>query len=230
MIAAWLSAGHAQPEELVNPEARAHFEHAAELWQAGDYEGADAELAAAAAIEPTPALQYARGQLARELGDCERALELYREFLPHTEPNTRAREEVLMNMARCEATMPTATQAPEPARPVVDAMPAEPTPLAPPVRRVDPAAVGLLASGSGLTAGALGLGIAGGLDRRAAATTDLLDDFERRRRRSRIELGVAAAAGSVGVALLVAGLVRWVEHRRRTSLVARPGPPGVIRF
>jgi len=228
MIAAWLSAAHAQPDELASPEARAHFERAVKLWQAGDYAGADAELAAAAAIEPTPALQYARGQLARELGDCERALSLYREFLPHTEPGTRAREEVLMNIARCEATMPTAE--PEPAPAVVDAPPAEPSPPDRPVRRVDPAAVGLLASGSVLTAAAVGLGIAAGIERRAAGTSDVLEDFERHRRRSRIELGTAGAAGSVGVALLVAGIVRLVDHRRRARIGRRPGPAGVIRF
>ena len=46
MIAARLFADHAEPEELEDPRAQAHFERAAELWQAGDFEGADAELAA----------------------------------------------------------------------------------------------------------------------------------------------------------------------------------------
>lgn len=228
MIAAWLLAGHAEPGEFEDPRAQAHFDRAAELWGAGDYEGADAELAAAAAIEPTPALRYAQGQLARELGDCERALEYYQEFLETTEPNTRPREEVLMNMARCQATMPVAPEplAPEPS---TEPPPVEPPPDSPP-SRVDRVAVGLLAAGSVVTAAGLGLGIAAGLDYRSADESARLDDFERYRRRSRIELGVGIAAGSVGVALLVAGIVRWVKHPRGRSLGTRANPVGPLRF
>lgn len=233
LLASWLGASAAQPAELSDPRARALFEQAAERWQAGDYEQAEAALAAAAAIEPIPALQYARGQLAREQGDCERALELYAEFLEHTEPGTRAREEVLMNMARCEATMPE----PEP-----DETPAavEPT-VAPsvvvdpasaaaaPPRRVDPVATGLIAGGSVAIAAGIGLSVAAGIDRRAAAATDELQQFEGRRRRSQVEIGVAAAAGSIGVALLVAGVVRLLSGRRR-SRDARRTSAATIRF
>lgn len=229
MIAAWISAGHAEPEELEDPRARAHFERAAALWQAGDYEQADAALAAAAAIEATPALRYAQGQLARELGDCERALEFYRQFLETTEPNTRAREEVLMNMARCQAaTELPATEPPAP-EPVPDPAPVEPVPDRPP-RRMEPATVGLLVAGSVTSAAALGLGIAAGLELRAADDATQLDAFEGHRRRSRIELGVGVAAGSVGIALLVAGIVRGVRHRRDRALGHRLDPWGPLRF
>ncbi|MEM9460995.1 MAG: hypothetical protein AAGF11_42920 [Myxococcota bacterium] len=230
MLAAWLLAGPAEPGEFEDLRAQAHFDRGAKLWKAGDYEGADAEMAAAAAIETRPVLRYAQGQIARELGDCERALEYYQEFLETTEPNTRAREEVLMNMARCQATMPVA---PEPTAPTPKPI-TEPPPDQPPPDqrspRVDRAAVGLLAAGSVVTAAGIGLGIAAGLDFRSADEAALLDDFDRHRRQSRIELGMGIAAGSVGVALLVAGIVRWVRHPPGRPLDARARPLGPLRF
>ncbi|MEX1368578.1 MAG: hypothetical protein AB1Z98_35950 [Nannocystaceae bacterium] len=231
LLASWLGARAAQPAELSDPRARALFEQAAERWQAGDYEQADAALAAAAAIEPIPALQYARGQLAREQGDCERALELYAEFLEHTEPGTRAREEVLMNMARCEATMPEPDETPAAVEPTVArSVVVDPAPVAAaPPRRADPVATGLIAGGSVAIAAGIGLSVAAGIDRRAAAATDGLQQFERRRRRSQVEIGVAAAAGSIGVALLVAGVVRLLSGRRR-SQDARRTSAATIRF
>ena len=81
IVAAATLVASAPEDGPTDPRAAAAFERATRLYQAGDYVGAEEALAEAYAIEPQPELLYARAQMLRRQGDCERAIELYRAYL-----------------------------------------------------------------------------------------------------------------------------------------------------
>ena len=105
-----------------------------ELYRTGRYEEAIERFERGRAIDPRPAFLYAQGQAARKLGDCRRAIELYRRFVVEATSPAQV-EAARLQISRCEADLQAAepTQPAQPAQPATSPPPA-PLPAPPPPR------------------------------------------------------------------------------------------------
>lgn len=92
----------AAPGQLLsNPQAQEKFREAQEAFAAEDFDAAAKAVEAAYFIEPKPMLLYPWAQAERSRGDCGAAVELYERFLA-TDPVPQLADAARENKARCE--------------------------------------------------------------------------------------------------------------------------------
>jgi tetratricopeptide (TPR) repeat protein len=220
----------AAPGQLLSdPEAQAKFKEAQAAFKAEDFAAAAAAVEAAYMIEPQPMLLYPWAQAERSQGNCAAAVELYQRFLDSNPPEaaaTPARE----NMQRCQEQL--AAEAPEePEEDVVEEVieeeEPEPEPVPTPVTKdtspkhkpwyADP--VGGVLVGVGV----VGVGVGAGLMGAGASAAGKADDedahsgyLDARDRATGLRNGGAIAL-SIGGALLVSGVVRYVLFAKKNK-------------
>lgn len=218
----------AAPGQLLsNPEAQAKFRDAQEAFKAEDYDAAAAAVEAAYLIEPQPMLLYPWAQAERSRGNCAAAVELYQRFLDSDPPEaaaTPARE----NMDRCQEQLD--AEAPEePVEDIVDEVieeEPEPETKPKPVLQDDPPKakawykdpLGGVLSGLGVAGVGAGVGLmaVGSSKAGKAVDQDMHSGYlDERDSATKLRNGGAIAL-SIGGALLVGGIVRYV-------LVAKKG-------
>jgi len=224
----------AAPAPLTNPEAKAKLQEAGAAFKANDFDAAAAAVEAAYLIEPNPILLYPWAQAERSRGNCAAAVELYQRFLdsgPSEEAAAPARE----NMQRCQEQLDAeaASKPPEEEDPedevVVEEEP-EPEPAPAPVIKKDdePKAkrwyadpVGGVLVGVGIVGVGVGAGLMGAGSSAAGKAADVDSHskyLDERDRATGLRNGGAIAL-SIGGALVVGGVVRYV-------LVAKKGEQG----
>ena len=222
ILALMLAIGPARehPAGLQNADARARYDTGMKAAAAKDYAKAERELEAAYAIEPSPALLYALGQLARLGGDCTKAVQRFEAYL-ETKPPAPAVEDTQQLIDRC--------------KPLVDAPPPEPTPSSvpppePTPERVEPPppslppgpdVLGITLTTVGATLAVVGFGVFGGAFAQQARAENEPDvaAFEEGVRRARGMYWTGVGLASVGAAIAIGGVVRLlvVRHRRRVA-------------
>jgi len=203
------------PLGFENAEASAQFDAAMAAWEADDLGTAQRLLEAAYALEPKPALLYSLGQIARLQGDCREATRRLEAFL-ETGPSAKAEAEARVNIERCAAEL---AEQPEP-EPEPEPEPAPEPELNPkpePARR-RPDALGISLTAVGGVTTAVGLGLFGSAFAVQGRAEDqrAVDPFERGVRQARAQYWTGVALTSVGSALVVGGIIRLVQVRRRT--------------
>lgn len=217
----------AEDEAQIVAEA---IEDATELASRGQHAAALDVVTRARQRFDDPRLTYMEAQLLRLTGDCDTAVERYREFLG-TEPDAVDRQYALESIEECGGDPnPPAESEPsipepklEPDVPPPSAVELEPVPAnlgpAPRSRDPRPTSLGLLISGgAGIVVGGVLLGAGFGV--RAAAIDGglTLEDYQGRERTAG-GLGVSGVVVmSMGAALLTAGVIHaLVSKRRRTQ-------------
>lgn len=229
---------------LSDPKADALFSEAQLAFEEERYGDAASLLERAYLIEPVPALLYPWAQAERSQGNCDVAVDLYQQFLDSGVEGSTA-EAAQKNIARCEEEMAAAVPPPIVDEPVEDdgtddlddivgAEP-EPEPEPEPVKPVDDEPRKTKAWYKDPAGGVLvGLGVAG-----VATGTALLvvasgaaadapdagthDDYLGERDRATSLRNGGAAALSIGSALLLGGIIRYVvvaKKNKKTSATA----------
>lgn len=194
-----------------------HFATAKVAWKEKRWDEAADAFAQAYELDPRPEYVFAKAQARRFAGDCERAIEGYREFI-ELAPPAAAIEEARDHIATCggvvdpqPAPAPAPAVAPTPA-PVVD----PPTPA--PKPRVwwrDAAGHALLWSGVAIAAtggGLLGEGLA---RRNRAEDADSEEEYRDARKGGETLYLVGIPLLSVGGALVIASIVRFAVVARK---------------
>ena len=214
---------------LSNPEAKAKFQEAQAAFKAEDFDAAAAAVEAAYIIEPNPMLLYPWAQAERSRGNCAAAVELYQRFLDSNPPEAAAAP-ARENMQRCQEQL-AAEPEPEPEPDVVEEVleeepEPEPEPEPAPVKKDDePKAkawykdpVGGVLVGVGVVGVGVGAGLLGAASSRAkkAADEEMHSDYLAARDKATGLRNGGAVALSIGGALLLGGVVRYV-------LVAKKG-------
>jgi tetratricopeptide (TPR) repeat protein len=204
---------------------------ASEAFTSGDF-GKAAELTEQAyMIEPNPTLLYPWAQAERENGNCETAIDLYKRFL-ESNPSEGLVEATNGNIARCEEQLAAEELEEDPDLVVddepVDAEPivtAEPQPGPTPTKNDagprawyrDPAGGVLVGVGvAGIGAGAALMGIAGSRAK-SVGDEDLNTEYESERSSANKLNTGGVIALSIGGALVVAGVVRWVVLAKKNK-------------
>ncbi len=214
--------------ELAEP----HEAKAAELWAKGDLRGASRELEAAYALDPLPKYLYGLGAIAKQDGDCRRAIGYfgrYLESLPATQLTDEAkRDEIEAQVAAEIVACGGARRPPDDAKPAPKVEPPAPDPAPDPVvapREApwwrDPGGATSLALGTATASAGVALLVAGAvIDRnvtREGSAQEFLDTRARARR-----LGIAGAVVlPTGGALILAAIVRYVVVARRRATRSR---------
>lgn len=216
------------PAEITDGAAREHFAAGMRAWLDEDYPTAERELQAAYDRDAAPVLLYSLGQLARLQGDCTRARRHFLAYLA-TDPPEAAAADTRVNLERCQGAGIEATlePAPEPAPPVDVAAAAPAPPPEPRAKRPDAAALSLTIVGATIASAGIGVFAGSFAVRDQANEAADFGDFDRGVRRSDALHTAGLALMSVGAAVLVGGVVRWVVVSRRTkdraaNLFARP--------
>src|SRR5262245_20066914 len=111
-------------------EAAEHVAKATELHKEGKFEEALQELLLAYVLDPSPKLLYGVAQLHVQLGQCDKAITLYKRFLA-TKPPAEAVQIVREAMASCKDAPPAPEPAPQPAPPPPPPLPPPPVAVAP---------------------------------------------------------------------------------------------------
>lgn len=229
----WLSLAAPQGGLLSDPDAERLFEEAQAAFETGDFETASDKLERAYLIEPKAALLYPWAQAERNRGRCSVALDLYRRFLA-TEPPEKFVVATQENIERCEAELAEAEASTESSEdedesdgedavPVEEepaetpATPAEPTRKDRSNRRwyVDP--TGDVLASIGIAGVAIGGGLVGAAmaDAKSAPSQSTNDAYVARRERAIHRRDGGLAALSVGSALLLGGVIRWIVVAKR---------------
>jgi tetratricopeptide (TPR) repeat protein len=218
---------------LAGPAAPSDVAAGEKAWSEGRWDDASEAFARAYERTKDPTYLYARAQAEREAGRCERAIELYEEFLAHSE-SAEAKAAASEYIEACRAELAEAAPV-EPPPPVAPPPPTvEPPPAVEPSPETDPEAPrrwyrdpwGGALVGVGLAASITGAALVGVAYRDASAAADAGDDRafgEALDRAQRLERGGAIAL-SIGGALIVAGVVRWAivgSAARRGRVAAR---------
>lgn len=218
---------------LSNPDAKAKLQEAQAAFKAEDWDAAATATEAAYMIEPNPMLLYPWAQAERSRGNCAAAVELYQRFLDSNPPEaaaTPARE----NMERCQEQLAAEAAAAEPEEEEVveeviedDEPEPEPEPAPKPVAQdkppkakawyADPVGgvlVGVGVVGVGVGAGLMGAGAAAA---GKAADMDMHSDYLAERDRATGLRNGGAIALSIGGALVVGGVVRYVLVAKKSK-------------
>lgn len=226
----------APSHDLQNPDAIDYFERAQGHFNDGNYAAAVVELEAAYAIEPAPKLLYAWAQAERFLGNCEKAVPLYEQFIA-TDPGGEALEVAKEGIRKCEEAQgkePGAKSTPKGAADDDDDA------------EIKPAYrdwLGATFVGLGVATGVAG-GVLLGIGRQEVVTSPGApseDDYfdEVKEGRNKYTAGIALA--SVGGAFVLAGIIRYAvlaaknrkQRKAQTSLLAPPRGLGLglgVRF
>jgi hypothetical protein len=205
----------AMVEELVAQTERLRAE--------GDFAAASQALARAYAIDPNPQFLYGLAKLAREGDDCERAVELQRQFLA-SEPTERDVENAHAELRAC-GVEPEPEPRPDPRDRSQTRPDTGPAVAAPRPWYRDPAGGALLGVGAVVTVAGASTWIAASVMARNAhdqpTAVDYRDRIASAQTAERVGIGLAAA----GAAVLVAAIVRYAavatrspSRRRTTSL------------
>ena len=182
------------------------------------YEQAAEAFRRAYVAEPKPETLYALAQSLRLSGDCEGAEQAYLAFL-RTGPDERRAQAVHVNMKRCVP----AKKAPPNVASTPSAAPTKTPPTEPPPSQqprspwyTDTAGGFLTLSGiAGLSVAAVFLVVENGneSDMKAADTYETYDSSLTAANRSR---KISLVAGSVGAALLIGGVIRYLTFSDET--------------
>lgn len=203
-----------------NPAAKARGISADRLYKAGEFEKAIEELKAALVLEPSPVFQYNLGQCYRQLGDYQRAIWHYEQFLSHGMPegDLKLRVDGFIKQMTDELTKQAMRQPPTGP---LEQEPTKPAPLPQQDRQalthvIDPGEpwyrdnVGWVLAGAGLVGGGASVGLflnADGLKDDANSTTDQQLSRELRSRADDRRL-IATFVGIAGGAILATGIVK----------------------
>ncbi len=226
-----LRAAHAQPagpRPLQDARARTLFDRGLRLYQDKDFIAAAAQIEAAYNIEPRPDLLYMWAQTRRLGGDCAGAADLYRRFIATAPPATeidRARK----NLERCEPApgaapvpgVPGGPMATTPVAPIdspIVILPLTMPPAAPPPEtlrtpwRKDK--LGHIFVASGVVTGAVGFGLYqwARAAQDTAASAGNYQDADRASRKVDLRQRLALGAAVLGTSLIIAGVVRYLNH------------------
>ncbi|MCR9164458.1 MAG: tetratricopeptide repeat protein [Nannocystaceae bacterium] len=216
----------AGPDELLSdPEAQSLVSEAQFLFSEGNFADAAKLIEKAYLIEPVPELLFPWAQAEREQGNCRAAIDLYNRMLEEI-PEGPMADSARQNIARCEEEqpevvavveddpLPEETYEPEP-EPDPEPAPAKPTDEGPPKSGAKQwykdAAGGVL---TGL--GVVGVGTGAALLVVASSTAEGAPDasnveaYREESDRAVTQRNAGAAVLSIGGALLVAGVIRYV--------------------
>lgn len=200
------TATHALAE---NPQAKAHYDKGAALYEKGEIDAALVELEAANQLEVTAKGCYTLGQALRKKGDCRRAIEQFKCAYDRA-PDEKFRDAANFQISRC-VREGNVDLAPKPSVVYVPApTPTQPLELAPPWYRDT-------AGGVLLGLGVVASGVGGGLLVHAESRASGIDDLQgfRDAQGAGTERMAGAVSLSVGGALLVGSIVRYVIVARR---------------
>ena len=218
-------------------DARAHVAKATRAHKEARYEDARVELEAAVALDPRPDVLYAIGQVEAKLGRCDDATEHYRRFAA-TQSDPRVARVVEEAITACVPAEPAAGAArAEPAggspSAAVDQPAIAPAPT-PPERWYRDAVGGVLVGGGAVAA------IVALVEYRSAlsdldaagdrASTTSLARYHERVDSAHGKRATALVLAGAGAALISAGVVRYVLHRRtlETQVAVSPARGGGI--
>ncbi len=210
--------------------AKPHLDAAAAAYAAGKYDEAAGELERAYALDPVPALLYARAQALRLGGRCRDAIALYREYLATT-PNEQQTEAARTGLAACVQSVEAETpdpisageqprmQTPPPSSPPPP--PEEQTPTRDTPRWYSDRIGGALAIGGTVAIG-LGIGfvIASSHSRDDARDAELRIDAVRHLDDATLERRIGITAIAAGIALVSGGVVRYLSIRHDAGPIA----------
>ncbi|MBV1857560.1 MAG: hypothetical protein KUG77_04045 [Nannocystaceae bacterium] len=238
----------AGPDDLLSdPEAQTLVSEAQILFSEGNFGEAAKLIEKAYLIEPVPELLFPWAQAEREQGNCRAAIDLYGRLLEEV-PEGRMAESARKNIALCEEEMP----AEEDVVPVVEddsfeEEPYEPEPEPEPVPVTktdtqpkakqwykDPAGGVLTGLGVvGVGAGAALLIVASG-NANGAPDAPSLSDYHSQSDTALTQRNAGAGVLTVGGALLVAGVIRYVLVAKKNkasataSVWTAPGSGGLV--
>ena len=210
IVAALGASAAAQPAGDGQAQARAHFEAARALHQAGEFQRAAAEYLQAFALFPDPELLFNVGQVYRLAGDRALAAAYYRRYL-ELDPDGRAAPEARRHL---EALATAAPASPPAAAPAVTAR-VERAPDDGRARWLRRG--GLAAGGAGILL--LGVGLYYGVEARSISAELSVVDRWTEERLARFDDGERAEARAIGFsiaggALLVGGgVLYWLGRR-----------------
>jgi tetratricopeptide (TPR) repeat protein len=195
-------------------------ERALDAWEAGRYDEARAEIAKAYQLDPLRRYLYARARIEQADGDCATANEFYRRYLAEDPPEVDANA-AKRDIAACERQLAEAAT-----RRTIDDNAAS-TPERP--WQKDPLAIGLVTSGAAVLVVGTGLFGRAFVEHKSAQRSRDHAEFDRRVRRARVLSPIGIAGISLGAALVLGGVVRWVIVRRRAKAADRLvfGPAGI---
>jgi tetratricopeptide (TPR) repeat protein len=199
-----------------DPEAAAHLETGIRLFEAGDLDGARAELQIAYAADPTAEVGYALGQVYRKAGQCDHAIVYFRGAVAHSKSEALIKA-AQYQIGRCVVEDPNsaAWRAPH------DEPPVQPTVVVtsppPPVAHAsgwwrDPAGGALF--GVGLAAVATGAGLLGHGQVLASDSKDDLGAYRAAGNVTEFRIAGGVVLG-IGGALVLGSVIRYavVAHR-----------------
>ncbi len=237
----------AGPDDLLSdPEAQTLVSEAQILFSEGNFGEAARLIEKAYLIEPVPELLFPWAQAEREQGNCRAAIDLYGRLLEEI-PEGRMADSARSNIALCEEEMPPE----EEVVPVVEDDPleddyVEPEPEPEPVAKTDdkqpkvkewykdPAGGVLTGLGVvGVGAGAALLIVASG-NAKGAPDAPSLADYNSQSDTALTQRNAGAGVLSVGGALLVAGVIRYVLVAKKNkasataSVWTAPGSGGLV--
>lgn len=209
-------------------KAAAAARNAEALWRDGLYDEASAALAEAYELDPQPAYLYARAGVEKDAGRCDNAVAHFEAFL-QTDPAEKDAQAARRAMKPCEEKLEEeAAAAAERERleqeqrdelgsdEMVEITPEQPRDA--PVRQ-DIAGGVLVGLGAAATGAGIGTLVAGLVVHRRARDAATADDFVDDRERGRLLTGVGIGLLAGGVALIVAGAVRYglLARKRRAA-------------
>jgi tetratricopeptide (TPR) repeat protein len=210
-------------DRKISDAAKAELERGEERFRQKDYAGAIAAFDAGYALDPQPIFLYDKAQAQRLAGDCETAIDTYKQFLA-TQPPDKEAMRARKNIAGCEALLP----APLVEEPAIEA--SEPAPREQPAKRapiVQREQRAWWSDGVGmtlLTSGLIGVGVGTGFavaagsaadDTALATNTEEWSGAQERWNRNRLIAGIALGTGG---ALVVSGVLRLSLRDRNVAV------------
>lgn len=215
--------------------AKVHVDAGAKAYATGNYDEAERELQRAYALDPDPALLYARAQALRLGGRCGDAIAIYRDYLA-TNPNEKQTEAARTGLATCEQLVANAPATPAPEPPFGEPPPVSPevAPVAQPVQTPpatdtprwysDRIAGGLVIGGTAALATGAGFLIASSNSRDDARNAEFRADAIRHLDDATFERRVGVAAIGAGVVLVSAGVYRYLRQRDAPAIAVSVTP------
>jgi len=227
----------AAPGQLLsNPEAQAKFQEAQDAFRAEDFQAAAAAVEAAYMIEPKPMLLYPWAQAERNQGNCGAAVALYQRFID-SGPREDLASAAQGNLDRCQEELDAAAADEEEiiedddegVEEIVEGDETDPAAVAvepitnddkEPKTKVwykDP--LGGVLTGAGVVGLGVGVGLlaVGSSTAKKASDEDSHMDYQGQRSRATSLRNGGAIAASIGGALVVGGVVRYLLVARKSK-------------